>query len=699
MSLPVPNLDDLRFQRDLVDEARKRIIHYCPEWTEYNLSDPGITLIELFAWMTESIVYRLNQVPEKYYIEFLNLLGMEQEPASSARADLTFWLSTSLPISPDNESAVIVLVGTEVMSQSTGEGEVVFTTDRQLTVVPPRLTQLRREEDFHKNYVSRLGVEVFYAFDQKSPKEGDTFHLGFDALRDIEGHILQLDFECERTQAVGVRREDPPWVWECSMGDGQWQEVVPSIRPGERDTTGGLNNPRGSLVLYLPLGLKPNDLHGLQALWLRCSIEQRRPEQGMYTESPRIRGVAARTLGAVVPATHAVAVEDEMLGTSTGDPGQSFVLEYAPVLALQKGERVEVEEYRDGEIAFVPWEPVSDFAHSTRFDRHFKLDTVRGEISFGPAVRQQDGTVRQYGRIPEVGRRIRISRYRRGGGVSGNVPAETLQMMMTSLAYVSRVTNLARASGGRDGETLDEVKSRARRELRAQRRAVTAEDYELFARNATREVARVKCRTPRRGDGRLAPGTVEILVVPAAAESLKVGDLSRLHLDEGLARTISDYLDQYRLLTTVLRVVEPSYLGVKVRVEIVPSEFSQPDVVRERVAERLQAFISPLSIDADADAFADVAGESWTGWPFGRDLYAAEVLSLVQRVPGVKHVLDVEISSRPVVPAAEGRAAGDSESAAGELRVEGRSVRVAEDTLLCSLEHEVILADLGADHA
>lgn len=197
----------------------------------------------------------------------------------------------------------------------------------------------------------------------------------------------------------------------------------------------------------------------------------------------------------------------------------------------------------------------------------------------------------------------------------------------------------------------------------------------------------------------MAPGTVEILVVPAAAESLKVGDLSRLHLDEGLARTISDYLDQYRLLTTVLRVVEPSYLGVKVRVEIVPSEFSQPDVVRERVAERLQAFISPLSIDADADAFADVAGESWTGWPFGRDLYAAEVLSLVQRVPGVKHVLDVEISSRPVVPAAEGRAAGDSESAAGELRVEGRSVRVAEDTLLCSLEHEVILADLGADHA
>ena len=62
MPLPEPILDDLRFQKDLVDEARRRIIRYCPEWTDYNLSDPGITLIELFAWMTEQLTYRLNQV-------------------------------------------------------------------------------------------------------------------------------------------------------------------------------------------------------------------------------------------------------------------------------------------------------------------------------------------------------------------------------------------------------------------------------------------------------------------------------------------------------------------------------------------------------------------------------------------------------------------------------------------------------------
>ncbi|MEZ4634889.1 MAG: hypothetical protein R2856_07930 [Caldilineaceae bacterium] len=98
MSLPTPNLDDLRFQKDLVDEARRRIIQYCPEWTDYNLSDPGITLIELFAWMTELMVYRLNRVPDKNYVKFMELLGITLRPASSARTELTFRLSVPFPI-------------------------------------------------------------------------------------------------------------------------------------------------------------------------------------------------------------------------------------------------------------------------------------------------------------------------------------------------------------------------------------------------------------------------------------------------------------------------------------------------------------------------------------------------------------------------------------------------------------------------
>ncbi|NLE44888.1 MAG: putative baseplate assembly protein [Chloroflexi bacterium] len=692
MSLPSPILDDLRFQRDLVDEARRRIIRYCPEWTEYNLSDPGITLIELFAWMTEMITYRLNQVPEKNYIEFLNLLGMQRQPASSARVDLTFWLSVALPLGPDDPSPVIVPAGTEVVSRPTSEGQVTFTTDRRLVVVPPLLTQLRRDEDLNKNYLPRLGIEAFHAFGRKKPAVGDMFYLGFDMERDIRGHLLRLTFDCEATQAVGVRREDPPWVWECSMGNGIWYELTPSVRVGEKDTTGGLNNPRGSLVLYLPLDMELDLVHGREAFWIRCRLEARRPEQGMYTESPRVIGLQAHTLGAVVPGTHAEIVQEEFLGVSNGEPGQVFALEHAPILDLQDDETVQVEEKRQGELVYVPWRRVVDFAQSDRYDRHFTADTAAGEIRFGPAVRQPDGTVRQYGRVPESGRSIQFARYRRGGGVAGNVPAETLQTLTTSLAYIARVSNLSRASGGRDPETMEEVQARARRELRAQLRAVTASDYESLALNATREVARVKCNMPQGTDGRLTPGTVEVLVVPAAADSVRVGDLSRLAVDEQLARTVEEYLDQYRLLTTILRVDEPGYVGVRVRARVVAVEHSRPEIVSARVSQALTAFLSPLPIFGEGDDLAALMDEDWEGWPFGRDLYEAEVLSFVQRVPGVKHVLEVQLFTRPVIPSDEEREPVGDEGALTRVR---QRVRVPANSLLCSLAHEIVLVELG----
>ena len=131
MPLSTPNLDDLRFQSDLVDEARKRIIRYCPEWTEYNVSDPGITLIELFAWMTELLAYRLNRVPEKNYLSFLNLLGFQRRAASSARADLTFWLSVPLPISPDELQDVVAPASLEVRTNTGEPEEAVFRSDER----------------------------------------------------------------------------------------------------------------------------------------------------------------------------------------------------------------------------------------------------------------------------------------------------------------------------------------------------------------------------------------------------------------------------------------------------------------------------------------------------------------------------------------------------------------------------------------
>src|ERR1700716_957887 len=96
MALPIPNLDDRRFQ-DLVDDAKRLVQQRCPEWTDHNVSDPGVTLIETFAWMTDQVLYRLNRVPERNYIKFLELIGVRLFPPTAARVAITFWLSRPPP--------------------------------------------------------------------------------------------------------------------------------------------------------------------------------------------------------------------------------------------------------------------------------------------------------------------------------------------------------------------------------------------------------------------------------------------------------------------------------------------------------------------------------------------------------------------------------------------------------------------------
>jgi len=692
MTLPSPNLDDLRFQEDLVDEARKRIVRYCPEWTEYNVSDPGITLIELFSWMTELLAFRLNKVPEKNYISFLNLLGFQRQPASSARTEQTFWLSIPLPISEDNLQDVIIPSGLEMRTDSGEAEEVIFSTDRDLCITPPILTQILKEGQLNRNYLSRLGIEIFYPFNQHNPRPGDMFYLGFDAEKDISGHILQLNFSCEPTEAVGIRREDPPWVWECSLGNDQWHEVAPSVYTGEKDTTGGLNNPEGQMVLYLPLGLAPDQVYGRQAYWVRCRLEQRDPSQGMYTESPRVTSINANVLGASVPASHAQVILQEYLGNSSGEPGLEFSLENAPVLELkeEEAETLLVEEFRNGEYVLVPWKLVKDFSDSTRYDRHYTLDSASGLVQLGPGIRQSDGTTKQYGRIPENGRMLYFKRYRFGGGARGNLPPNTIQTMTSSIAYVARVSNLVRSSGGQDQEDLEEVKLRAQRELQAQNRAVTAQDYEQFVRGYSRSVARVKCLAPEAteagdNEGR-ETGVVQILVDPAVATALETGDLSRLHLNPEFVSDLSSYLDQYRLLTTIVKVSDPNYIGVKLNIEIVISDYSNPQVVMERVNRVVRNMINPLVPFPDLQKEFPLLEAGWDGWPLGRSLYPAEIYALVQRIPGVQYVLDVGVSYRTVNPSVEGT---PNAPVAPLAELEDKVLWVAQDTLLCSLDHEV----------
>ena len=130
MSLPVPNLDD-RSWKQIVDEAVRLIPRYCPEWTNHNASDPGITLLELYAWMTEMVIYRLNKVPEKNFLTFLDLIGVRLKPPEPAKVVLEFTPSEGV------DGELIVKRGTQVATLQAGGGDpVTFETLRDVALLP-----------------------------------------------------------------------------------------------------------------------------------------------------------------------------------------------------------------------------------------------------------------------------------------------------------------------------------------------------------------------------------------------------------------------------------------------------------------------------------------------------------------------------------------------------------------------------------
>jgi len=214
MALPAPVLDDRKFQ-DIVSEARSLIPRYCPEWTDHNLSDPGITFIELFAWMVDILLYRLNRVPEKSYIKFLELIGLRLLPAQPAKADITFRLSAPQP------EPVTIPQGTEVATVRTEtQDAVTFTTDRDLKVVVPHMTYclISRAGNVFHDYMPVLKAGDMMDIFQKVPEENDAFYVGY--TENLAGNTLQLIFEAS-IEGIGVDPRNPPLVWHRGTEPGR----------------------------------------------------------------------------------------------------------------------------------------------------------------------------------------------------------------------------------------------------------------------------------------------------------------------------------------------------------------------------------------------------------------------------------------------------------------------------------------------
>ena len=356
-----------------------------------------------------------------------------------------------------------------------------------------------------------------------------------------------------------------------------------------------------------------------------------------------------------VRAINAERIEDELVGTASGESGQTFTVAHPPIVgpsgtsfdvlvAVELGDAPGVNRTNarvvDG-IAYEIWHEVESFADAEPDAPAYVCDHVAGTISFAPRLRRSDDAGLAEApeflcRVPAAGKRIRVG-YATGGGPTGNVVAGSLSTLKDQVAGATlQVTNTDAATGGRSTETLENALLRGPREFHALQRAVTARDYELIATKHP-AVARARAYPKHELWNYADPGTVALLLVPEYLEqsARDTGAVTAPALEsvetEDTRASISETIDRRRPLGITCAVDWVRYKTVKVQANVVVALGENAPAVQGRIARKLHALINPLPTDETH------------GWRFGRPLHVSDVTSLILAEPGVAYYRDVAL--------------------------------------------------------
>jgi hypothetical protein len=360
---------------------------------------------------------------------------------------------------------------------------------------------------------------------------------------------------------------------------------------------------------------------------------------GDVSPSPKVKGIYVNSTWALQGNT----IRNEILGSSDGKQSQSFEFDQPPVLSetVQVNEMGSISEDEKESIVetegkdavsevtdalgnttgiWVQWQRVDDFFDSKPNSRHYIINRVSGEIQFG------DGT---QGMIPPIRSDNIRATYQSGGGKDGNVGASEIQTLKSSVASVDSVKNPDAAGGGSDTETIEKALERGPQLLRNRGRAVTFEDYEWLAREASPDIARVKCLPNFSNQGKSETGWVTVIIVPESSEEKPVP--SPL-----LLRKVKDYL-QDRCSNVVisakrLQVVAPNYIKVSVTADIYPTSIDLAPIAENKAMKALKSFLHPLT-----------GGTDGTGWEFGRMVCFSDFYSLLEGISEIDHLENVSM--------------------------------------------------------
>jgi hypothetical protein len=490
---------------------------------------------------------------------------------------------------------------------------------------------------------SQLGGARFRPFDglERFAGRSVSLFLGFDRAFRL-GPVRLLIDAAERDYD---ETSPPEFDWRFRR-DRLW-------KPLDADDESVALTRQGILTLVASEELTRELRFGQPLFWIRGSL--RTDRGGASYPNPLLRGIFLNTVRAVQGETIAF----EIVGSSDGEPNQAFQMQHADVLegedirvreTLSAEEEAQIvhEQGRDAVVVrddltgtWVRWRETEALFDSGPLDRCYLLDRASGVVHFG------DG---DHGRIPPADvDGIRAFSYRTGGGSAGNVPAGKIDSLVTAVAGIEAVFNPTPAGGGSDKATTEAMLTIGPRRISHRDRAVSAEDFEELAQEASRQVAKVKCLTTtnlvRRGtgkpdpcdrsqrhDARPAPGFVSLIIVPDAPDAQPCPSLE-------LRRAVREYLEQRApsVLAGGGRIIirPPDYVEVVVEAEIFVTTLEDASDAEKRGRAALELLLHPLR-----------GGTDGRGWEFGRPVWKSDVFSVLERIDTVDRVENLRFHFR-----------------------------------------------------
>ncbi|MCK5013010.1 MAG: putative baseplate assembly protein [Candidatus Omnitrophica bacterium] len=451
-----------------------------------------------------------------------------------------------------------------------------------------------------------------------------TLYLGFE--KSIKGGPISIFFSAKELPFTEEKK--PKLEWTYSRKDN-WKELK-----GYRDYTEGLI--MSDILEFIgDLNFSAKSRFGNYLYWIKGNLVK-----DEYEESPLLDGIYPNTTWA----QQAETIRDEILGTSNGEANQEFSLLRFPVLEGQEIRVREIlsEEKKQEIIAYqgqnsiqevkdekgkvietwIKWSEVPDFFISNPLDRHYILDRATGQIQFGNGIK---------GMIPQIqDNNIKAVSYQTGGGKQGNVSAGEIKTLKSSVAGVDSIINPVAADGGADTATLDEMLEIGPAMIDHRDRAVTEEDFEWLAKQASRKVVNARCLSNTNNKRQKSTGWVTVIIVPDSLEakpcpSLELRKIVRRYLEERSANTL--------MHNRHIDVDGPSYVEIGVSVDVFVTSRDKASQVEREVKKELDAFFHPLT-----------GGPEKKGWDFGRDATVSDIYALLESIEGVDHLENMELT-------------------------------------------------------